>query len=368
MKIESSRKTRGHLIREVLTGAWRTAPTPVAVSAEELSEVTPLLVGSGAAGLAWWRIRHSDLQFTTEAEELERAFQLNLLQSSFQEQQIETIFGLLRRARVEALLVKGWAQARVYPSKGMRPSGDIDLVIRPDRMEAARALFTGPEAKQFFVDYEHEEFERFGMREWDELCAHSQVLKLGREEVRLMCAEDHLRFLSIHMLRHGAWRPLWLADVAASVEFRPRDFDWERCLGGDSRRAGWVVSALGLAREMLGARVEDTPAGKRAGRVPRWLTAAVLKQWEKPCLIDHLPPELIMTSLRHPSRVARAAAARWPDPIQATIRMGAPVNRLPRLPFQVGEYVMKTATFVARLPGLRSAAVKNKLTSARARG
>jgi hypothetical protein len=352
------RKPLGHLVAEVLAGAWRRTPVPLAITAEELEAATPLLVGSGAAGLGWWRVRRTALQFTHEAEELERTFHLNIIQASFHEQNIEKVFGLLRRAGVDALLIKGWAVARIYPERGLRPSGDIDLLIRPDQLEIARAVLNSPEGKQYFADFEHEEFQTFKRREWDELSAHSETVRLGNEDVRLMSQEDHLRLLCIHMLRHGAWRPLWLCDVSAVMEFRPRVFDWERCLGKDRRRADWVACALGLAHRLLGARVDDTPVRERAGKIPNWLVETVLKQWEKPCVIDRLGPELMATSLRHPARVVGALRLRWPDPIQATIRMRGPINEWPRLPFQVGEYVAKTATFMSRLPGLRQRAGK----------
>ena len=45
--------------------------------------------------------------------------------------------------------------------------------------------------------------------------------------------EDQLRQLCLHLLRHGACRPLWLCDVAVMLESLPGDFDWDRCLGGD---------------------------------------------------------------------------------------------------------------------------------------
>jgi hypothetical protein len=98
--------------------------------------------------------------------------------------------------------------------------------------------------------------------------------------------------------------------------------------------------------------VEDTPIRKRAQAIPNWLVAAVLKQWERPRIIDRLALELMMTSLRHPRRVVKALRNRWPDPIQATIRMRGPINQWPRLPFQVGEYMAKTTTFMRRLPKL----------------
>ncbi|HWS99649.1 MAG TPA: nucleotidyltransferase family protein [Pyrinomonadaceae bacterium] len=354
MKKSPPNRTRGHLVREALTGAWREEPARAALTAEELAEVTPLLLGSGAAGLAWWRIRHTQLRFTNEAEELERAYQLNVIRASLQERQLEEVFRLLTSARVDALLIKGWAAGRSYPAKGLRPSGDLDLVVRPGQMDEALTLFGAPEAKQFFVDFEHEELEALSAGEWDELFARSREVAVGGGRVRLMSEEDHLRFLSVHLLRHGAWRPLWLADVAAALETRAESFDWERCLGSDPLRAGWVACALGLAERLLGARIDDPAIAARARRLPKWMVSSVLKQWERPCVMDRLPPELMAETLRkRPIRIFGALLKRWPDPLQATIRMRAPVNRLPRFPFQMGEYVVRTASYMTRRPKLR---------------
>lgn len=355
MKSSSPKRSRGLLVREALAGAWRadTAAVEVRLTAEELRLVAPLLLGSGAAGLAWRRIRHTLLQATDEAEELERAYQRNLLQASLQEGQLEEVFRLLADAGIEALLVKGWAAARAYPAKGLRPSGDIDLVVRPAQLDEARRVFASPEAKRFFVDLEHEELDALSAGEWDELFARSEEVRLGRARVRLMCAEDHLRFLSVHLLRHGAWRPVWLVDVAAAVESRPESFDWGLCLGRDPLRAGWVACAVGLAERLLGARVGEAAIAERARRVPQWMVASVLKQWERPCVIDRLPPELMAETLKRPARIFGALRRRWPDPLQATIRLRAPVNGLPRFPFQVGEYLMKTASYITRRPKLR---------------
>ncbi|MDT5062870.1 MAG: hypothetical protein QOH63_3329 [Acidobacteriota bacterium] len=352
MNRESQKSTCGRLIGEILAGAWRPSPQGSELAVEELEGIAPLLLGSGAAALAWWRIKDSALRLTSAAEALERAYHQNIIQASFQEQQIEKVFGLLRRAGVEAMLVKGWSLARAYPSKGLRPCGDIDLIIRPDQRDAARKVLRSAEGKEYFVDFEHEEFEGLDGRGWDKLRARSETVRLGEEAVRLLSTEDHLRFLCIHLLRHGAWRPLWLCDVGVLLETRSNEFDWERCFGREKREAEWVACALGLAHRLLGARIEDTPVRERAGRIPGWLLATVLKQWEKSCLIDRLPPELIMISLRHPSRMVRALRNRWPDPIQATVRMRAPMNGWPRLPFQVGEYVAKTTHFMTRLPKL----------------
>jgi hypothetical protein len=348
-----SPKSKGNLIAECLAGAWRQVPPDLDLTPQELSEAAPLLLGSGEGGLAWRRIQQTELLCTPAAEELERAYQRNLIQATFQERQIEKVFALLRAGGVEVMLVKGWSLARAYPSMGMRPCGDIDLVVHPEQREKAREIFESAEGRQYFVDFLHEEFVELDAGRWRELLARSRSATLGTEQVRMLSEEDHLRFLCIHLLRHGAWRPLWMCDVAVVVETRSSDFDWDLCLGESRRReADWVACAIGLAHRLLGARVDDTPVGERAGRIPGWLIAAVLKQWETPCLIDRLPPELIMVSLRHPSRVVRALKDRWPDPVEATIRMRGPMNGWPRLPYQIGGYLAKTRHFVTRLPKL----------------
>src|SRR5262249_11103226 len=112
------------------------------------------------------------------------------------------------------------------------------------------------------------------------LYERSQLVALGEVNVHVLGPEDHLRLLCLHMLGHGAHRPLWLCDVAIVLESRPPDFDWELCLSGDRRRSDWVACALGLAHHLLGAEIAGTPVEERARRLPRWLIPTVLRQWE----------------------------------------------------------------------------------------
>jgi hypothetical protein len=154
------------------------------------------------------------------------------------------------------------------------------------------------------------------------------------------------------MLEDGAWRPIQLCDIAAVIEAVSSSFDWDVCLGRNKRRAKWVASAIGLAHQLLGARVEHCPPEIRDARLPGWLIPNVLQKWETPCLEDHRPPELIMKTLRHPVRVPKALLLRWPDPIGATVRMKGSFNVLPRLPFQIADYLIKNGKFLVRLPRL----------------
>lgn len=350
----STRNSRGRLVALALAGAWRRSPTAPEISAEELVEVTPLLLGSGAGALGWWRVRHSDLRSSSAALELQQAYRLCTLHAAIHEREIEQVFVLLRSAGVEPILVKGWAIARVYPEAGLRPYGDIDLCVRPEQYLTARGVLESPRGRGYWVDL-HEGLVKLDDRDLDDVYARSQLVKLGEVDVRVLGPEDHLRVLCVHLLRHGAWRPLWLCDIAAAVEFRPADFDWDRCLSSNSRRADWVACSIGLAHQLLGAQVDDTPVAWRAKHLPTWLIPNVLEQWETPYPMCQAPmryPEPMATYVRHPNGAFQALRKRWPNAIEATVSVEGPLNELPRLPFQLAHCFSRAARFLTHLPAL----------------
>jgi hypothetical protein len=347
---EAKTQSLGSLVAAILTCSWRQSPPPLESSAEELTRVTPLLLGSGAAALAWWRVRNSELRSSPEALQLQHAYHHFTLESDLHERDIKHVFTLFYAAGVEPLLVKGWASARPYPEPGMRVYGDIDLYVRPQQHEAALRVMKSPECSRYMIDLVYDELSRLDKQSFDELYARSQRLKLDEVAIRIPSPEDHLRIQCLHLLKHGAWRPLWLCDVAAAVENLPADFDWELCLGRDNPQADWVACTIGVAHQLLGAEVDNTPVADRARSLPRWLVPAVLKQWEKPCAADHHPYELMANTFRNRAGVLEALRNRWPEPIQATVLMRGPFNELPRLIFQLVYYQAQAARFLIRLP------------------
>jgi hypothetical protein len=129
---------------------------------------------------------------------------------------------------------------------------------------------------------------------------------------------------------------MWVCDIAAAVESRPPDFDWDLCLGADETKADWVACAIGVAHQLLGARVEDTPVAGRAARLPRWLVPAVLRGWGR-ALGDtqSVPAHVSLLSMvSTPRSFLEQLRTRWDRPIQSTVELGAPFNNLPRLPLQ----------------------------------
>ncbi|HEX7313439.1 MAG TPA: nucleotidyltransferase family protein [Pyrinomonadaceae bacterium] len=343
------RKSTPSIIAELLKGSWRPSPPVLNLNEEELARVVPQLKGSGTAALAWWRMRGSRLRDTAAGEELRRAYQTQTLQSALQEREVGHVCARLRAAGVEPILLKGLGAARLYAERGLRPAGDIDLCVRPEQYEDARRAVWGPGAKGGApVDLKHDDSALLTRDGWDGLYARSVLLDLDGTRVRVPGGEDHLRFLCLHLLRHSAYRPLWLCDVAAALESAPEEFDWDVAVGCDALRRNWVGCVLDLARRLLGATREALPEFVCGTRAPAWLLTEVLRQWERPTTADHEPRELMAVSLRNPLRALPALVGRWPDPVRALVGLNLPFDERARLPRQLKFYVVQSAAFLKR--------------------
>jgi hypothetical protein len=182
------------------------------------------------------------------------------------------------------------------------------------------------------------------MRAWNNLFERSQLVDLGDENIRVLSEEDHLRVLCLHLLRSGAWRPLWLCDVALAVEARGADFDWDRCLGADRRQANWVACTIGLADRLLGVDLKGTPVEESASRLPRWLVPAVLRQWSRGRNPDAAGMALpvLRENVSTPGRFFNEIDARWDNPVRATAALRGSFNRWPRWPYQLAELLFRS--------------------------
>jgi hypothetical protein len=333
---EAARK--GNLVAEMLAGAWRStaAHTTLSLSEAELDEVTPLLYDCGTAGLGWRRVSKTPLRDCPSAGVLHQAYRLQSLQSEIHEQNIRKVFSLLRQAQVEAVLAKGWATAGMYADRALRPYGDIDICVRPEHFKLAEQVLSAPEANDCWVDL-HKHFSEIDERTVEELFARSRTVNSGDEQIRILGSEDQLALSCIHLLKHGAWRPLWLCDVGVAIESLPATFDWDVCLGSNRTRANWIGCAIGLAKRLLRADTEKVPAELET-QLPAWLIENVIKQWANPLAIEQPPmshPIPMTELLRHPTGLLEGLRQRWPNPIIATISVNGEINSLPRLPYQM---------------------------------
>lgn len=327
-------KDRGRLLTTVLAGAWHKTPEPPKMTASELTDVVPLLLGSGAGGLGWWRIQHGPLATTDAGRELQQSYRFHTLYAAVHERALQTALAALEGAGVEALLIKGWAIARLYPQHGLRPYGDLDLLIRPEQESAACAALISvgmPLSRTAGkIDLKTELPSFYGLN-LDELFERAHRVWLSKTLVQVPAPEDHLRILCLHFLKHGAWRPLWACDIAVLLQARGSDFDWTRCLGSEWRRADWIACAVGITHHQLGVPLDNAPPAlsSRATHLPGWVVATVQREWQRPSQQRHLPPfALTMQTLRRWSDLPPALRQRWPNPIAVSLRTQMPFTSL----------------------------------------
>lgn len=348
MKNSSPTETGG-LIAAFLAGAWRSSAPASDFPSEDFEQIAPLLLQTGGGPLAWWRVRQSALHTAAAAVEMRQAYRLNALNHQIHQAKVDNIFTVLREAGIEPILIKGWSAARYYPAPGLRPYGDMDVCVRRDEYEPAAKTLESLGGLKYQIDL-HSGFAKFGIRAEEELYACSQLVRDGQTEVRILGPEDHLRVVCYHLMREGAWRPLWLVDVAAALEGRAPNFNWDYCLG-ERLQARPVISAIGLAHLLLGAEIEDIPDSQRFKKNPRWLVPTVLKEWGSKT--PSMPSRHAMPMLRHVRRqgdILNGLRHRWPNPIEATTTMQGSFNNSPRLPYQIGHSVMRASAFLTRLP------------------
>ena len=336
----------GSLLATTLRGAWREPPPPLTLSADELGDIAPLLLETGGAALAWWRLRHSPLAATPAGRQLKMAYRLHTLQAEVHEREIARVVGHLRSEGLDPVLAKGWAIARLYPETGLRPYGDIDLLVGPEAYSADRVP---PRVGGAPVDF-HRRFVELDDRPLDELYRRSQLVALHDVDVRILGPEDHLRFLCLHLLRHGFWRPTWLCDVGVTLDGLAVDFDWDYFLAGKARRSSWAVCVLLVAQQLLDARLDEPRARRMAAELPDWLIPTVLTVWES----SHPPYDRPFISyLRRPAGLVQAVRRRWPSRIQASARWRTPSSKLPAPPVQAWEFTARAVRLVLRRGGVR---------------
>ena len=74
---------------------------------------------------------------------LKAAFYTNVVRTGRLAEQLEAVVAALQRDGVTPIVLKGGALGRtVYPNPALRPMADLDLLVRPEQMPAARAPLT----------------------------------------------------------------------------------------------------------------------------------------------------------------------------------------------------------------------------------
>jgi hypothetical protein len=278
-----------------------------------------------------------------EVENNKNDYYWKLLQRQVQEQRIERVFDIFRRNNFEPILIKGWAAARNYPKPFERLSIDIDIAVSPDDyLECQKILQQQPIAG---VDL-HRGLRHLDTVAWDNLTAHSQLLKLNKTKVRILCQEDHLRILCVHWLTDGGVAKERLWDIVYAVQNRAKDFDWNRCLNivSETRRE-WINCTVRLAVKYLGLNIDNTPFAKMAENLPGWVVKTIEKEWESKVRLKPLQ-NCLGDSLEFFEQISKRIP---PNPIQATIEMEGKFDEKTRIFYQIGSFLFRFIPSIKRI-------------------
>jgi len=304
-----------------LAGSWRTEP-PAPDVGTDLASLVPGLLEAGAGGLAWWKGSQAGRDDLSLAPALHDIFRYQVARFRITEGYLVDAIGALKAHGVEPILGKGWAVANAYARPGLRPAGDLDLYVREsefDRANVAVASIGSPVDLHRGCPEVDPSFEAVFDR--------TVIRSCGEVPVRCFGPADHLRLVIRHLLRHGAWRSLWLCDAAALIEFEP--LDWSLALAGPEVVSSWMAAVVRLARDLLEVRIPaSAPESLRSDPAPEWLLVAILGAWGRP-FTPHGRRVPMGDPLNGPFDLARRLKERWPNSIEAAMELGLSADTPP---------------------------------------
>jgi hypothetical protein len=206
------------------------------------------------------------------------------------EERLDETIAAFEAASIPTVLLKGSALARsVFESVVDRPMLDLDVLVRPEHTEAARAAAATAgwvwkhdvRYAPFFSTHHHLPPLRDGRGTRALLELHTGLFPAGNpfqleassvfdradeprrrsQTVRIPSPEDHVVYLAAHwvwshMMNGGAWRAL--RDIGALTERSP--FDWDACVARarEARAASCVYWTLRLAKTMANIDVPQS--------------------------------------------------------------------------------------------------------------
>lgn len=200
----------------------------------------------------------------------------------------EVVEALVAAQLVPTLLKGACLAERLYPEQPLaRPSSDVDVLVRPEQLGAARAALTArgfverPDAslEDPFEEHHHLSFARpgalvevhfrlfsgFGGHHFDDAAVQARLLRgvFHGRPISLLHPEDEFIYLATHAANHAFLRASWLVDLQRYLA-RAADFDWPS-MARACREAGFlsaVSAALWVLEHALGTRLP--PAARAA--------------------------------------------------------------------------------------------------------
>lgn len=192
--------------------------------------------------------------------------------------------GFNRRGIVPTVLKGTHLGRRYYPAPALRPGDDIDLLIRPEEVSGAAAVFTAagwefvsssstarrygrldPEGRPVLIAEIHSSL-RSPARRNPEFSAIIEDFRrfqlpfpIEGADCRVLEPELNLVYLSAHLGHHGYSRLIWFYDLDLIIREEGEGLDWEAVIARSVgyRSASAIHHALALTVRLLGTPVPE---------------------------------------------------------------------------------------------------------------
>ena len=293
----------------------------------------------------------------------------------------------LTQVGIDPILLKGQALSDLlYDDPLVRPSSDIDLLIRRDELDAAQqALAAIGYLPQSAAWRDHEQIGNYHISLWREAlpghsvllelhwdigrgglfgydlaawCSHAQPFALtgAPTGLRRFAPDDQLLHMALHMRKHRYVGLRWLVDVAGLLSRFRAQLDWQY-LTTTARQAGLTVllyTSLALANRLLAAPVD--PALLASLQPSAWRRRLLHSTLNQDALLAPLeredvgwtqlaPVEVLL--IDRPAAMAHELRYRlWPPPEAVLGAQAYPMTRGQRLAFHLRRLADRGAVMV----------------------
>lgn len=218
-------------------------------------------------------------------------FRLEILQNMFLERELEEVLQAFNSASIPLILIKGPVLAHtIYPEAHLRTYHDIDTLIQPCHIDAARKLLTHM-GYVFYNEYRADAFDeqRTGYNyslkqddipfpvlielhtaphsseigalfQRDELWKNAKTITLFGQQVKTMSPNDHLLYLCWHYRFHGFTRLLWLYDLVMMLRTYGDEIDWDALIYSAQHQhmGASLYYCFSWCRDLFGVAIPDS--------------------------------------------------------------------------------------------------------------
>jgi hypothetical protein len=231
----------------------------------------------GLSALLYEALHREQLKLRAASHEQLRRQALVLLSAGMRIQKLtHAVLGAFEADGIPVVLLKGYGLAsRLFPENPIvRPSSDVDVLVHPEHLEAARRAcerlgLTSASSERFDFAHHHHvamsrgaslveiHFALFSGLGGANLSAsaffeRSEAHQLLGHPVRFLAPEDELLYLCVHAANHSFLRLFWLVDIARFLLRYGLDFEVLLHRAQDANMAKAAVLALHLTCRYFG--------------------------------------------------------------------------------------------------------------------